>query len=66
MYRGKGEGGPYFERERRVVRALEFDVAEMAIMTFLVAKAFNKPYRLLPFVVMARFHLRGAAGRSPA
>jgi 4,5-dihydroxyphthalate decarboxylase len=40
---------------KRVVRALEFDVAEMAIMTFLVAKAFNKPYRLLPFVVMARF-----------
>jgi len=40
---------------KRVVRNLEFDVAEMAIMTFLVAKAFNKPYRLLPFVVMARF-----------
>ena len=40
---------------KRVVRGLEFDVAEMAIMTFLVAKAFGKPYRLLPFVVMARF-----------
>jgi 4,5-dihydroxyphthalate decarboxylase len=40
---------------KRVVRNLDFDVAEMAIMTFLVAKAFNKPYRLLPFVVMARF-----------
>ena len=40
---------------KRVVRNLEFDVAEMAIMTFLVAKAFNKPYRLLPFVVMARY-----------
>jgi 4,5-dihydroxyphthalate decarboxylase len=40
---------------KRVVRDLEFDVAEMAIMTFLVAKAFNKPYRLLPFVVMARY-----------
>jgi 4,5-dihydroxyphthalate decarboxylase len=40
---------------KRVVRNLEFDVAEMAIMTFLVAKAFNKPYRLLPFVVVARF-----------
>jgi 4,5-dihydroxyphthalate decarboxylase len=38
-----------------VVRNLEFDVAEMAIMTFLVAKAFEKPYRLLPFVVMARY-----------
>jgi 4,5-dihydroxyphthalate decarboxylase len=40
---------------KRIVRNLEFDVAEMAIMTFLVAKAFDKPYRLLPFGVMARF-----------
>jgi 4,5-dihydroxyphthalate decarboxylase len=40
---------------KRIVRNLEFDVAEMAIMTFLVAKAFDKPYRLLPFVVMARY-----------
>jgi 4,5-dihydroxyphthalate decarboxylase len=40
---------------KRVVRNLEFDVAEMAIMTFLIAKAFHKPYRLLPFVVMARY-----------
>ena len=40
---------------KRVVRNLEFDVAEMAIMTFIVAKAFDKPYRLLPFVVMARY-----------
>jgi 4,5-dihydroxyphthalate decarboxylase len=40
---------------KRVVRNLEFDVAEMAIMTFLIAKAHGKPYRLLPFVVMARY-----------
>jgi 4,5-dihydroxyphthalate decarboxylase len=40
---------------KRVVRNLEFDVAELAIMTYLVAKAYNKPYRLLPFVVVARF-----------
>jgi 4,5-dihydroxyphthalate decarboxylase len=40
---------------KRVVRNLEFDVAEMAIMTFLVAKAYDKPYRLLPFVVVARY-----------
>src|SRR5574341_444843 len=43
---------------KRVVRNLEFDVAEMAIMTFLVAKAFDKPYRLLPFVVIARYEHR--------
>lgn len=40
---------------KRVVRNLEFDVAEMAIMTLLIAKAHGKPYRLLPFVVMARY-----------
>jgi 4,5-dihydroxyphthalate decarboxylase len=53
---------------KRVVRNLEFDVAEMAIMTYLVAKAHGKPYRLLPFVVMARFqhpYLVTASSLSP-
>jgi 4,5-dihydroxyphthalate decarboxylase len=40
---------------KRVVRNLEFDVSEMAIMTHLIAKAHGKPYRLLPVVVLARF-----------
>jgi 4,5-dihydroxyphthalate decarboxylase len=40
---------------KRVVRHLEFDVSEMAIMTHLIARAHGKPYRLLPFVVLARF-----------
>jgi 4,5-dihydroxyphthalate decarboxylase len=40
---------------KRVVRNLEFDVAELAIMTFLIARAHGKPYRLLPFAVMARY-----------
>ena len=40
---------------KRVVRNLEFDVAEIAIMTFLIARAHGKPYRLVPFVVMARY-----------
>src|SRR5947208_2189597 len=48
------KGGPAAEF-KRVVRKLEFDVAEMAIMTHLIAKAHGKPYRLLPFVVLARF-----------
>jgi 4,5-dihydroxyphthalate decarboxylase len=37
---------------KRVVRDLEFDVAELAITTFLMAKAFGKPLRLLPAVVV--------------
>jgi len=40
---------------KRVVRDHEFDVAEMAIMTHLIAKVHGKPYRLLPFVVLARY-----------
>lgn len=39
---------------KRVVRSLEFDVAELAITTFLMAKAFGKPLRLLPAVVVGR------------
>jgi len=40
---------------KRVVRDLEFDVAELAIVTFLVARAHGKPLCLVPAVVTARF-----------
>src|SRR5262245_29062599 len=40
---------------KRVVRDLEFDVAEIAIVTFLMAKAHGKPYVLLPAVMFGRF-----------
>jgi 4,5-dihydroxyphthalate decarboxylase len=40
---------------KRVVRNLEFDVAELAIVTFLLAKAHAKPLVLLPAVVLGRF-----------
>jgi len=39
---------------KRVVRDLEFDVAELALMTFLMAKALGRPLVLLPIVVFAR------------
>lgn len=39
---------------KRVVRNLEFDVAELAITTFLMAKAAGKPLVLLPAVVVGR------------
>jgi 4,5-dihydroxyphthalate decarboxylase len=35
---------------------LEFDVAEMAIATFLQGRAFGKPLVLLPLVLLNRFH----------
>ena len=40
---------------KRVVRDLEFDVAELAIVTYLLAKAHARPLRLLPAVILARF-----------
>jgi len=40
---------------KRVVRDLEFDVAELAIVTFLMAKAHGKPLTLLPAVMFGRF-----------
>src|SRR5947199_8177207 len=48
----KGSAAPFF---KRVVRTHEFDVAEMALMTYVIAKSFGTPYRLLPFAVLARF-----------
>lgn len=40
---------------KRVVRDLEFDVAELALVTYLIAKAHHKPLVLLPVVVLGRF-----------
>ena len=40
---------------KRVVRELEFDVAELAIATFLQARAHGKPLVLLPAVVRGKF-----------
>ena len=40
---------------KRLVRSLEFDVAELAIVTFLMARAYGKPLVLLPTVIVARF-----------
>jgi 4,5-dihydroxyphthalate decarboxylase len=38
-----------------MVREQAFDVAEMAVVTYLMAKSFDKPMVLLPNVVLARF-----------
>ena len=53
---------------KRVVRDLEFDVAEIAIVTFLMAKAYGKPYVLLPAVMFGRFqhpYLMSTSGLKP-
>jgi 4,5-dihydroxyphthalate decarboxylase len=40
---------------KRTVRGLEFDVSELAIVTYLLAKAHGKPLTLLPAVLVGRF-----------
>jgi 4,5-dihydroxyphthalate decarboxylase len=40
---------------KRLVRDLEFDFSELAIVTFLMAKAYGKPLVLLPAVMVGRF-----------
>jgi 4,5-dihydroxyphthalate decarboxylase len=52
---------------RRMVRALEFDVSEMAFTTYLCAKAHGKPFTALPIFLVRGFHhgaivSSGAAG----
>jgi 4,5-dihydroxyphthalate decarboxylase len=44
---------------RRMVRGLEFDVCEMAITTYLCARAYGKPFTALPVFLVRGFH-RGA------
>jgi 4,5-dihydroxyphthalate decarboxylase len=41
---------------RRMCRALEFDVSEMAITTYLTAKAYQRNFTALPIFIMRQFH----------
>jgi 4,5-dihydroxyphthalate decarboxylase len=41
---------------KAMVRDLAFDIAEVAIATYLIAHEYGKPYVLLPFVMNGRFH----------
>jgi 4,5-dihydroxyphthalate decarboxylase len=50
------EVNPIIAAFRRMCRGLEFDVCEMAITTYLTAKAFHKPFTALPVFVLRQFH----------
>jgi len=50
------EISPILGAFRRMCRALEFDLCEMAITTYLTAKAHNKPFTALPIFVVRQFH----------
>lgn len=46
---------PIIAAFRRMIRALEFDVSEMAITTYLCAKSFRKPITALPIFLLRSF-----------
>ena len=41
---------------RRMVRGLEFDICEMAMTTYLCARAHGKPFTAIPVFPMRAFH----------
>ena len=57
---------PQIAAFRRMVRDLEFDVCELAPMTYLIAKAYGSPFTALPVFVMRRFHHGGLVCRDDA
>lgn len=47
---------PLITAFRRMVRGLEFDVCEMALATYICARAHGKPFTALPIFLMRAFH----------
>jgi 4,5-dihydroxyphthalate decarboxylase len=50
------EVDPLIAAFRRMVRGLEFDICEMAITTYICAKAHGKPFTALPIFLVRAFH----------
>jgi 4,5-dihydroxyphthalate decarboxylase len=50
------EVSPIIAAFRRMVRGLEFDVCEMALSTYLVAKEYGKPFTAIPVFPVRGFH----------
>src|SRR5919199_5292349 len=47
---------PLIAAFRRMVRGLEFDVCEMAITTYMTAKAYGKKFTAIPVFLVREFH----------
>jgi 4,5-dihydroxyphthalate decarboxylase len=50
------EVDPLIAAFRRMVRGAEFDICEMAITTYICARAFGKPMRAIPVFLVRAFH----------
>ncbi len=59
------EVAPIINAFRRMCRQLEFDISEMAITTYLCAKANNLPFTALPVFLVRAFH-NGAVQINPS
>lgn len=57
---------PQIAAYRRMVRQLEFDVCELAPTTYIVARAYGKPFIALPIIVSRYFHHGGLVVRPDA
>ena len=50
------EVDPLIDAFRRMVRGLEFDVCEMALTTYITARAYGKRMTAIPVFIMRQFH----------
>jgi 4,5-dihydroxyphthalate decarboxylase len=57
---------PMIAAYRRMVRTTEFDICELAPTTYLVAKAFNKPFTAIPVFLNHIFHFGDILARADA
>lgn len=47
---------PVYKAFKSMVQKLEFDVSEMAVTTYMLAKSFDKQLTALPIILVRRFH----------
>ena len=57
---------PQIAAFRRMVRDVEFDACELAITTYIIARAYGAPFIALPIFLVRRFHHSGIVCRSDA
>ena len=58
------EVSPIIGAFRRMVRDVEFDVCEIALTTYMIARSMGAPFVALPIFLMRRFHHSGVAVRN--
>ena len=57
------EVNPQIAAFRRMVRDIEFDACEVACTTYIVARAYGRPFKALPIFLMRNFHHGGIVCR---